>query len=381
MTDIRFMLKSRYKAEVRGEEPSRFLNRAAAKGIYVYGVKPFTGGLRFRLSRKAYDLMKDDLPEGLELRVISEYGAPRFFRKYKGRFLLFAGIPLAALMIFAYTRFIWTVDIEGGTPELRGEVSDFLEKEGVRPGAWKSGIDRNKVKREAILAIDDLMWLWVDIRGAGAKVSVASRDMPPEMFTDEPTNVIASETGVVESVTVTGGESLVAEGQTVEKGSVLISGVIDSERVEPMIRHAGGSVIARVWREKTVLIPKVTEKRTRTGNIKKIKAIKIKKFIVNFSLNSSILYPKYDKIRMKYTLGALPVEFISDEYHEVAAEYEDTDLETAKAGILDEFTTEISDSGAQLVSMDAAETDRGEYLEYRLTAQCLTDIAKTVPLG
>ena len=257
-----------------------------------------------------------------------------------------------------------------------------MEENGLRPGAAKRKIDQKALKKEAILAIDDLMWLWVDIHGAEARVSVASRDMPPEMAGGEPSNVIALETGVIEKMTVTGGEPSVSVGDTVEKGGLLISGVIPSENegAEPMIRHASGSVIARVWREKAVLIPKVTEKRTRTGNVKKIKAIKIKKFIVNFSLNSSILYPKYDKIRTKYTLGKVPVAFIADEYHEVKSEYADTDLEQAKAGIRAAFEEEIAASGAELAGMEAAGIDRGDYLEYRLTAQCLTDIAKTVPL-
>ena len=382
MTDIIFMLRSRCRVVITGDEPERFLNLAAAKGIYISDARPCPGGLRVKLSRRALDIVKDALPEGLEIRITDEYGAARFFRKYRGRILLLGGIPLAAAIIFAYTQFVWRVTVTGGTPELQKEVAAFMDENGLRPGTPKRRIDQKKLKKEAILAIDDLMWLWVEIKGAEARISVASRDMPPEMADGEPSNVIALETGVIEKMTVTGGEAVVGAGDTVEKGGLLISGVIlsENEGVEPMIRHAAGSVIARTWREKAVLIPKVTEKRTYTGNVKKIKSIKIKKFIVNFSLNSSILYPKYDKIRTKYTLGKVPAAFISDEYREVKSEYTDTDLEQARADVRAAFEEEIAASGAELVDMTASESDRGDYLEYRLTAQCLTDIAKTVPL-
>ena len=380
MVDIMFVMKSRFTAEVKGEGPERFLNSAAAKGIYISDVQRIDGGIRVRLSRRAYDIMSADMPQGLTIEILREHGAPRLLRKYRRRFLLFGGIPLAAAMIFLSTQFLWRVEIDGGTPELQKQVAAFLEEKGVRPGAYIGRIDQKKLKHEAIIAIDELMWLWVDIHGTTAEVNIASRDMPPEMVSREPANIIASESGVVEKITAANGAPLVSQGETVEKGSILITGVVESERTETMLRHAQGEVLARVWREKTVLIPKVTEIRNRTGNIKKIKSIKIKKFIVNFSLNSSILYSKYDKIRMKYNMGKIPVEFIADEYHEVDVEYVDTDLAQSKADIRSAFENEITASGAEIVSIDESEQDLGDYLEYSITAQCLTDIAKTVPL-
>ncbi len=381
MIDLLFMLKSRYTVEVRGEDPARFLNLAAARGIYISDVRTVENGLRVVMSRRAMKLMESELPPGLTVEAVREHGAPRLFRKLKGRYLFLAGLPLAAAIIFLSTRFLWRVEINGGTPELREQVAAFMEKEGVVPGASIKKLDQNAIKREAILAIDELMWLWVDIHGTTAEINIAPRDMPPEMFSDEPANVIASETGVIERLNVTGGVAVAGEGETVEKGSLIISGVVDSDRIDSdILRHAGGEVLARVWRTKAVLIPKVTEKRTRTGNVKKIKAIKIKKFIVNFSLNSSILYPKYDRIRLEYKVGGLPLEFISDTYHEVESEYADTDIAAAKADIMSAFEREIEESGARLEKMEEEETDRGDYVEYTLTAQCLTDIGKTVPL-
>ena len=83
---------------------------------------------------------------------------------------------------------------------------------------------------------------------------------------------------------------------------------------------------------------------------------------------------------MKYSLWKLPVEFIADEYHEVDVEHIETDLAQSKADIRGAFESEITASGAQIVNIDETERDLGDYLEYSLTAQCLTDIGKTVPI-
>ncbi len=381
MRDIALILKSSFTAEVSGERPERFLNAAAAKGIYISEVRPVKGGLRLRISRQAFEIMSESLPDGLTLTAVNEHGAAGILRRLKGRYILFGGAVLAGAALFVFSRFIWRVDISGGTEPLQKEVAAFLEEKGVGPGTVKSEIDQNALKHEAILSIDDLMWLWVDLRGTTAHVRVAARSLPPEHLSDEPANVIARETGVVEEMTVLEGRASANEGQTVEKGSVLITGAIESERTETMFRHARGSVIARVWREKTVHIPKKTEKRTKTGEVRKIRSIKIKKFIVNFSINSSILYPKYDRIRTRYKLRFLPVEFITDEYAEVTAQTVETDIEQAAAEAREAFEKEIAESGAQLQGMDVKQTDMGDEIKLSMTAECLTDIAAEVPIN
>ncbi len=380
MFDLSYALKSSYTVKITGENPERFLNAAAAKGIFISGAVREAEGLKARISKNALILMENDMPEGLELKVLRSHGLAGVLGRYKRRSMLFVGLPLVLLAIFASTRFIWRVEINGGDPELKQRVEEFVTKNGVRPGARIKDIDQTAISHKAILSFDELMWLWIDIRGTVARVNIAERDLPPEIASKEPANVIATETGLIEKLTVTGGVAAVAEGQSVEKGSLLISGVVESERIDPMLRHAGGEVIARVWREKNILIPKLTEKRTRTGASRVIRAIKIKKFIVNFSLNSSILYPKYDKIRNSYRLGNIPVEFITDKYMEVDGEYVPTDIEKEKSDFRRNFEEELTSSGAEIVNISESQQDAGDYVEYSLTAECLTDIGKTVPI-
>ena len=379
MRDVTLKLKSSFTVVVRGERPERFLNAAAAKGIYVSEVRQIDGGLRLRLSLAACRVMEKEIPQGLNMKPVREHGAPKVLRRFKRRYLLLGGGAMFMAALIAFSQFVWRLEISGGSPELQAEAAAFLEEQGIRPGILKSSINQNDIKREAILAIDDLMWLWVDLQGTTAYVRLADRRLPPESLATEPGNVIACETGVVEQLTVLDGKAVVGELETVEKGSVLISGIIPSDRIEkPIIRHARGRVIARVWRDKTVTIPKTIEKRDRTGEAKNIKSIKIKKFIVNFSLNSSILYPKYDRIRTKYRLG--PIELINDEYAEVETETETVDTEAEAVRIREEFEQEILGSGAELVSVTESRTDLGDRLELSMTAECLADIAMEMPM-
>ncbi len=381
MPDTALMLKSSFTVEVTGERPERFLNIAAAMGIYISHARPVPNGLRMKLSRRACAVMEENLPEGLEMKRVREHGVPRILRRLKKRYILLCGAALTVAALFAFSRFIWRVKLSGGTEELRAEVAEFLKENDIAAGTAKKDIDQNRIKREAILSIDDLMWLWVDIRGATAYVRVAARSMPPEHISEEPANIIANETGVVEKITVLEGRAAVNEGDTVEKGTILISGALESERIENvMLRHAQGSVIARVWREKSVTIPKITEIRTKTGNVQQVRSVQIKKFIVNFSLNSSILYNKYDKIITKYSFGNFPVEFISCVYEEVEAEARATDIDAAAAEARARFEEEIAESGAELQRLDVTLNDNATAAELLMRAECLTDIAAEVPI-
>lgn len=381
MTDFfRAFLKSSFTVRVKGENPQRFLNAAAAKGVYVSRVSAREGELRLNISREGQKIMEENLPEGLEMEKLSEHGAPKILRPLKKRYVLFFGGALALGAWIFFSAFIWRIEIKADSPLLKKEVEDFLNKNGITAPVLKKKVNQEELKRNAILTIDDLTWLWVDIKGTTAYVSTLSASRPPQKADYTPGNVIADETGVVEKITVLDGVAKVHEGETVEKGSVLISGAVESERIETMLRHGRGRVIARVWREKTVNIPKKTEIRHRTDEVHKVRAVKIKKFIVNFSLNSRFLYPKYDRIRNSYKLGSFPVEFISDSYIRVETSVSETDVEAEEKRITDEFCKEITDGGAQIVSVDAEKIDEGESMRLRVTAECLRDIAVEVPM-
>ncbi len=380
MTDFFRLMKSSFTVEVTGENPGRFLNAAAAKGIYISEASAIKDGLRMTISRRAWSIMKEELPPGLQMERVSEHGAVKILRPLKKRYLLFAGAAAAAAITVLFSQFIWKVEITGGTSRLRKEAAEFLEEKNVRPMTLKKAVDQTTLKREAILAIDDLMWMWIDIKGATAFVRVEPRSLPPKALSSEPGNVIAEEAGIIESITALDGVPAVREGDTVQRGEILINGAVESELAEGIIRHGRGNVTARIWKDKTVTIPKVTEIRRRTEDVKKIKSIKIKNLIVNFSLNSRFFYPKYDRIRVKYRLWKFPAEFISDEYIRVETEEKPANIQDEKEKALESFKKELKADGAEIVSIKYDETDLGASVEFKITAECLKDIGCEVPM-
>lgn len=377
-------IKGAYTLKATGRFPERILNIASTSGIYIQNVKRTDcDTITFCVSKKGGDKLLQSNLKGLELSLVESFGVPVIFSRYKKRVLLFF-LPLMFVIVsFVFSLFIWRVEITGGDEALRAQVKKVISENGIKTGALKYKIDQYDVKKSSILQIDDLSWLWVDIKGSTAKVKIHKRiPTPPIIKINEPSNVIATHSGVIEKMQVYCGLPLVKEGMTVEKGQVIISGVFESENenIPTYYHHATGNVVLRVFEEKVIVIPKKTVIKKPTGKEKKVFCINFEKNNVKFSLNSGISYSEYDKIEKKYVLSPLPVSFSKIIYREAVAETVDTDFKKEYSTRLDAFKKSLTDKGMEIaqLSEETEESEHGYTVTFR--AQCLVRTDKEIPI-
>ena len=81
------------------------------------------------------------------------------------------------------------------------------------------------------------------------------------------------------------GVPLVKEGDAVEKGQILVTGIFrsENENIPTYYHHATADITVRLFKEKTVIIPKKNMEKIPTGRKKSIFGIKFKKNQINFS--------------------------------------------------------------------------------------------------
>lgn len=377
-------LRGHCRVEVRGAFPERFLNVAANRNIYLWNVKKVDRTcLHVSISCAGYALMEEELPQGLTATRLSTHGLPQLWRRYRRRVAFMIGPVAAAVILLVATSFVWTVDVVGGDADLQSRVLPVVQALGVRRGAWKHAIDQKRVKREAILAIDDLAWLWVDLRGTTATVRIEPRTLPPEMVDPSaPCHIIAAETGVIESISTREGVQMVEVGQTVEKGALLISGVLESEEAGIRYRHALGEVRARVWHEKKVEIPKFREVRTETGEEKSVVSLQFARFTINFSQNSSIPYTTYDRITKTTKIPLLPISWKREIFREVHATYPATDTAVLIAQEIQTMEADLESRGIAVVETTVQHlASSDEALAVLLTAETLMRIDEESPIA
>lgn len=378
-------IKGTCTIKAEGRFPERILNIASTSGIYIRDVKrDGPDSIIFSVSKKGGDRLLLTTPEGLTVSAVESYGLPVFLHRYKKRVLLFF-LPL--LFLFSaciFSLFIWRIEIEGGDKALRSQVRQVISENGIYAGALKHKVDNYKIKHTAILEIDDLSWLWVDVRGTTAKVKIRKRTPKPALNPiHEPADVIAMHSGVIEKIRVYCGVPLAAEGTTVEKGQVIISGIFKSENenIPTYYHHATGEVILRVSEEKTVIIPKKAVKKTPTDRKKSVFTLNFKKNNIIFSLNSGISYTEYDKIEKRYELPLLPVSFSKIDYMEMTVTTEDTDIPAELESRRKTFLQEIEKKNMELVNLTEETTETEHEVKVTFLADCRVRTDKEIPIS
>lgn len=377
-------LKGVYIIRAEGRFPERILNIASTSGVYLRDIKrEGSDSIVFCVGKKGGEKLLRTEIEGISLSLTESYGLPVFINKYKRRILLFL-FPLFFITVaFTFSLFVWRVDIEGGDKKLRTEVEKFISENGVHIGALKHKIDQYEIKRTAILEIDDLSWLWVDIQGTSAKVKIRKRNPKPALNPiHEPADVVATHSGIIEKMQVYCGVPLFKEGDAVEKGQILITGVFrsENENIPTYYHHAAGNVTVTLYEEKTVIIPRKTIQKTPTGNKKSIFKINFEKNNINFSLNSGISYAEYDKIEKKYTLPLIPISFLKIEYHEAKVTHSDTDISSEIENRRKTFLHQLAKENMELIELTEDIEENEHEVLVTFSAHCRVRTDKEIPI-
>jgi similar to stage IV sporulation protein len=189
--------------------------------------------------------------------------------------MLAAGLILFLFIIYGLSSFVWTVEVEGAEEINPQKVLSELESLGVQAGVLKSDIDSLWIENQLIIRIPELSWASLEIRGSKAVLRVRESVLPPVLIDrDTPCNVVAAKDGIIDKMIVLDGQAMVSEGQTVKKGQLLISGIIEHPNtIGVRYVHSMGKIIARTWYEETVELSLKEPFRQRTGRRSEIRYI------------------------------------------------------------------------------------------------------------
>ena len=207
------------------------------------GGEPGGTAVLFCSARTAHRLAVLCDAAGIGHSVRTVYGLPAMKKTLIRRAGLIAGSLAALFILILGESVIWDVRVTGCRDILTSTETEALFAElGV-----------------AVKSSDKLAWAAVNIRGTTAVIEVREQLDPPKE--DEPDggydgeNLIAACDGLITGTEIIAGKPAVSRGQSVKKGDLLVSGVIDSTRIGVRITRARGEVRAETVREITVTVP------------------------------------------------------------------------------------------------------------------------------
>ena len=370
--------------------PERVLNLCGARDLAFWDLTwESAGAFTCRMSRRDYAALRQPAEAlGCTLTVLGREGVPFFLSRFRSRQALLTGLVGGALALFLGSFFIWDFQITGNDTVPEERILRALEDAGVRIGSFGLSLNGEDIRNHVLLDVPELSWIAVNVSGCRASVQVRERVPPPELLDERtPANIVARRAGQVLEIRDWNGRAVVLPGSGVAEGQLLISGVEDTDTFGARMLAGMGSVTARTNYTLTAEIPLTVPVKRETGREKILLSAVFGKHRVKFFSNSSIEGREYDKITTRTSwsvLGVpLPVTWVTE-----ACRFYETEPAALDPVWAERWGERILT--AQLEAMVApygtvrstlcSSRRHGDALTVTLTAECVEEIAQTVPI-
>ncbi|WP_019119931.1 sporulation protein YqfD [Brevibacillus massiliensis] len=254
---IREWVEGHITVTVRGKRFERLINLALREGLHIWNIKRISGehGQMDMLIRDYFRLRPLLRETGCRCHVLRRDGLPFWLIRMRLRFGFTIGVVLFIIGLYMLSGVVWNVEIVGNHRIPTEEVSRAAEKFGIKVGAWKFKLKEPLVLQQEIQGVlPDVSRVGVDIEGTRVVIEVVEKEKPEVKPEAGPRNLIAKKKAVIHSVLPEAGKSMVKVNQYVDKGQVLISGLIGSETSQQLV-SAKGKVEGEVWYVSNVSVP------------------------------------------------------------------------------------------------------------------------------
>ncbi len=227
------------KLELFGVYPEKVINLCEQQKISIWNISYKKGKIGFNITVRDFRrLPKLFKKQGVRLHIIKKSGLPFFTNKYKYRFGIFAGILIFFITLQVLSNFIWVIEVEGNKTVDSREILKVCEEIGIDVGISKKKLDSKNKVQDLLLKCDRLSWASMNAEGSRLTVNV-TEITKKENDNSIACNLIADSDGIIKHIDVTMGNCVVKVGDTVSKGDVLVSGIIENEQGTKFVRSAG----------------------------------------------------------------------------------------------------------------------------------------------
>lgn len=352
---------------LQGYSPERFINLCRNRNLLIWDMCKREDGYQCYMTLNGFRKIRPIAKKTkTKVRILRRFGMPFFAQKmvkHKG-FLL--GVCLFFISIYVMSLFIWDITLEGNHAYTEDTMFKFLKEIHVEPGVRKSALSCQEIETAIRKKYPDIGWVSAEIKGTKLNLKIVETNMPtPSESAGEPCHIVASHDGVVYSIITRQGTPLVKKGDTVKKGDVLVSGVIDvvldnSEVINKHAVVADADVLIQTSYQYEKTIPLKYQEHVITGWKKRVYTISILDHNLNIHNPFKKLrsHKKCDIITTEKNLKlthsfVLPVVFTCkryEEYKEVPKAYTREELMEKQNQYFSLYIDGLKEAGVTIVS-------------------------------
>ena len=331
--------------KIEGPHLEKFINLAISRGMDLWDIKRADNIIIAKTKISSFKNLRPLVRKtNCSVSMLRKVGLPFvFFRLGKRKGLVTAGVFFLAIL-YVLSSFIWFIEIDGCKKVDPRLILKIAGQEGLKSGILRSKLDTKRVEGALVAKIPDLGWAGINLHGTKATIQVEEKARI-EIDKEKVQCLVAAQDGLITQFLVISGHPLVAEGDTVKKGQMLITGTKALNKDQGPI-HARGRVKARVWYDCYKEAYLKEEIRNRTGETAKALWLRIEdKFYLLRGVDKSP-YSHYDqeianKKMPEWKEYKIPFSWRIVKYYEVKLSYKEHSLEEVKKKLRDEAVREL----------------------------------------
>lgn len=274
-------LKQHYTGYVRvrltGRSPERFFNLCRSSKILLWNIACEKEEYRFfLLLPDFYRIRPFARKAGVRVRIQEKLGLPFFLYRNRKRKLFAVGAASFFLLLFVLSHFIWNISFSGNLLFTDDMLTGQLREIGVCYGMPKRGVDCDRIEEELRSRCSRIVWVSAHVSGTRLQIRMRENETADgiPLREESPRNLVAETAGTVVSILVRAGKAVVQPGDEVEKGQILVEGMLpvtnDSGEVErTLFVRADADIRLRTTKIYREWVPHFQTVRSYTGKMQR----------------------------------------------------------------------------------------------------------------
>ncbi|MGX1192845.1 sporulation protein YqfD [Metabacillus sp. SLBN-84] len=244
------------KITAAGRGTERFVNDCIRQGIPVWNVRKEENGLSFFIRLKdVHALRRAARKSECKCSLQKVSGLPFLIQKSLKNSGFVIGFTLFFAVILLLSNMIWGIDVKGAKPSTEHKILKELDAMGVKTGRLQfMTLDPDSIQKKLTDNISELTWVGVELRGTHFHFEVVEKNEPEKTAEAGPQHIVAKKKAVITKMYVEKGQPSVTIHDHVEKGQLLVSGLIGGEKKKQLVA-AKAEILGETWYKSEITVP------------------------------------------------------------------------------------------------------------------------------
>ncbi len=377
------------------DSTERFINMCRYKSIELWDITKDTEGIKAKTTiEDFYRLREVCRNTKSRIRIVKRIGVSFFIFKYRRHYSFVTGIIIACILLSVWSKFVWDITFVGNSKYTSGVLLDYLNSSGVHAGMMLRDVNCADIEAGIRNEYNEITWVSAKISGTKLEISVKENDVCGIGLVEvsDERDIVATEAGVVQSIVTRKGTPLVKVGDTVEKGQILVSGVVKimddaGTHVANMYTASDADIIIKTTRQYNDKLPIENEKKVYTGKTKEKKILGI----TNTNIECGLILKQFDNADVSTDISPLkltesfmlPIYVGSKTYYEYNVVTEKYDENSAK-NVLDQhflqYLKDLSQNKVQIPEYNVKMYNEGDCFVLKGTVDILAPLVEYKPV-